>query len=84
MIPARIENCTRALGAPVGWTPETSGQCVGLPIRDEVHGDIPVMISAWEPTPAEIAAIVGGAKVMLKVVGGAHPPVLIWAGELPE
>lgn len=23
MIPARIAGCTRALGAPAGWTPET-------------------------------------------------------------
>jgi len=83
MIPARIEGCTRALGAPPGWTPETSGTCVGLPIRDEVNGDMPCMVSAWEPTPAELAAIQGGAKIMLRVVGTGHPPVCVYVGDVP-
>lgn len=81
MIPARIEGCTRALGAPRGWTPETSGACVGLPIRDEQSGDMPCMVSAWEPTPAELQAIIAGAKIMLRVVGTAHPPVALYVGE---
>lgn len=83
MIPARISDCTRVLGAPKGWTPETSGDCGGLPIRDELAGDMPVMVSAWEPTPAEIAAIAAGAKVYLRIVGTGHPPVMLWAGEQP-
>lgn len=81
MIPARIAGCTRALGAPTGWTPETSGACVGLPIRDEMNGDQPCMVSAWEPTPVEIAAIVAGAKIMLRVIGQGHPPVCLYVGE---
>ena len=79
MIPARIAGCTRALGAPPGWTPETSGECCGLPIRDEVSGDMPCMISAWEPTPAELAALNAGGKVYLRVVGTGHPPVMVYA-----
>lgn len=78
MIVARIDGCTRTLGAPPGWTPETSGECVGLPIRDEVNGDVPCMVSAWEPTPAELAAIAGGAKIYLRVLGGGHPPVCLF------
>lgn len=82
MIPARIEGCTRALGAPKGWTPETTGACRGLPIRDEVNGDMLCMISAWEPLPDELAAIAAGAKIMLRVVGTSHPPVALYVGYL--
>ena len=81
MIPARIEGCTRTLGAPPDWTPETDGPCCGLPIRDEAAGSLHFMISCWEPTPAELAALNAGAKVMLRIVGISHPPVMLWAGE---
>lgn len=81
MIPARVEGCTRALGAPPGWTPETSGDCGFLRIRDEMNGDVPAMVSAWEPTPAELAALNAGEKVYLSVIGAGHPPVWIWVGE---
>jgi len=83
MIPARIEGCTRTLGAPVGWTQETSGPCRGLPIRDEVNGDVPVMVSAWEPMPDELAAIAAGGKIMLRIVGTGHPPVMLWVESPP-
>jgi len=77
VIIARIDRCTRVLGAPAGWTPDTSGPCLGLPIRDEMNGDVPCMVSAWEPTPAEVAAIMSGAKVYLRVLGVGHPPVML-------
>jgi hypothetical protein len=79
----RIEGCTRVLGAPPGWTPETSGPCFGLPIRDELNGDVPCMVSAWEPTPEELAALNAGAKVMLRVLATGHPPVMLYVGEAP-
>jgi hypothetical protein len=79
MIVARIEGCTRALGAPPDWTPCTSGSCCGLPIRDEMNGDVPCMVSAWEPTPAELEALNNGGKVYLRVVGHGHPPVMVYA-----
>jgi hypothetical protein len=79
MIVARIEGCTRVLGAPPGWTPETSGPCLGLPIRDGVNGDVPCMESAWEPTPAELAALNNGGKVYLRILGTGHPPVMVYA-----
>lgn len=85
MIPVRVEGCTRALGAPVGWNPETSGICGVLPIRDEMSGAMPAMVSAWEPTPAELAVLNAGGKVYLRVVGQAHPPVWVYAlGPAPE
>ena len=84
MMAARIEGCTRVLGAPHGWTPETSGPCCGLPIREEIAGDMPVMVSTWEPTPAELEALNAGAKVMLRVLGTGHPPVMLYVGDAPE
>lgn len=79
MIPGRIAGCTRALGAPAGWTPETSGPCSVLPIRDEVAGDMPCMTSCWEPTPSELAGLNAGGRVYLRIVGTGHPPVLVYA-----
>ena len=63
----------------IGWTPETSGPCCGLPIRDEISGDQPSMTSCWEPTPAELAAIASGGKIYLRVIGQGHPPVMVYA-----
>lgn len=72
-----IEGHTRELGAPPNWNPETSGPCVGLPIRDEVLGSMPVMVSRWQPTPEEISAIMSGAGIYLTVCGTSHPPVML-------
>jgi hypothetical protein len=83
MFVARVEGCTRALGAPQGWNPETDGYCGMLPIRDELRDAMPIMTSAWEPTPAELEALRAGAKVLLRVVGTAHPPVMVYVGEVP-
>lgn len=79
MIPKRIEGATRYLGAPKGWEPDRDGACGHLAILDaQLPGGTPVMISAWEPTPAEVAAIQSGAPVYLQVVGAGHPPVALW------
>lgn len=84
MIPKRIEGATRYLGAPRNWNPEQDGECSHLAIMDvqTEHGGN-VMISAWEPTPAEIAALVNGAPLYLQVVGTAHPPVAVWVQPVP-
>jgi hypothetical protein len=72
-----IEGATRVVGRSQGY--------IGLPLRDEaikctVGGeDTPSMVSAWEPTPDEVAAIAAGGTVYLRVLGHAHPPVMIWA-----
>lgn len=82
MIPKRIEGATRYLGAPVGWKAPESGPCVHLAIRDEATP--PAMVSAWEPTPAELLRLAAGAPVLLTVAGIAHPPVFVGVGEIPE
>ena len=51
MIPKRIEGCTRALGAPKNWDGKLNGHCGILPIADVIIGNLPFMLSAWEPTP---------------------------------
>jgi len=79
----RIENCTRTLGQPIGWNAERDGPCVGLPIRDEMHGGSRCMVSAWIPTPDELAALVAGAPIYLRVIGTSHPPVCVYVGEAP-
>lgn len=81
MMIARIEGTTRVLGQSQGY--------FGLPVRDvrlndSVSGpDSPAMQTAWEPTPAELAALNAGAKVILTVMGTAHPPVMIEVGQAP-
>jgi hypothetical protein len=76
-----IQGATRVLGRQQGY--------FGLPLRDEVvacsvnGSGTPVMVTAWEPTPDEIAKIVAGAKIYLKVVGTAHPPVMLEVGDPP-
>lgn len=77
----RIKGCTRVLGKSQGY--------YGLPIRDErmndtVTGpDTPVMVTAWMPTPDELAAINAGAPIHLRIVGTAHPPCMMTVGEVP-
>ena len=79
MIPGRIANATRVLGAPEGWDPEKDGDCGGLAIAD-VDG---VMISAWMPLPDELEKLAAGAPIYLQVVGTGHPPVMLFVGEPP-
>lgn len=87
MIPGRIERATRHLGAPPGWEPDTAGHCAHLAIRDEQFGS-PTgpwgMVSAWEPTPDELARINAGAPIFLTVIGGVHPPVGLSVGFPPK
>ena len=79
MIIKRISGTTRVLGKGQGY--------IGLPVRDElinctVGGEgSPAMITAWEPTPAELARLNAGAPVLLRVLGVGHPPVMIEVGE---
>lgn len=79
MIPRRISRATHYLGAPQGWAPAKDGHCSHLAVR--ASGD--VCESAWEPTPAELAALNAGASVILRVVGG-QPPVALYVEQQNE
>lgn len=67
----RVDGATRVLGKSQGY--------MGLPIRDEaidctVNGvGTPSMTTAWIPTPEEIAAIVAGAPIHVRILGNEHP-----------
>jgi hypothetical protein len=81
MIIAMVEGATRIIGK--------SQYYLGLPLRDEiincsVNGHTPTMVTAWEPTPEELERLNAGAKVYLRVLGVAHPPVMIEVGEKAE
>jgi hypothetical protein len=77
----RIQGATRVIGKSQGY--------IGLPLRDVVINDAvngpatPAMETAWLPSPAEIEAIVAGAPIILRVLGTAHPPVMLEVGEAP-
>jgi hypothetical protein len=82
MIIAMISGATRIIGRSQGY--------IGLPLRDElidcpVNGpNTPSMVTAWEPTPDELAKLNAGAPVHLRILGSAHPPVMLSVGEVPE
>lgn len=76
MISKAIDGATRRIGKAQGY--------LGLALRDTATDDgTPVMVSAWEPTPDEIAKIAAGAPVYLWVYGTGHPPVMLTVGEVP-
>lgn len=76
-----VEGCTRVIGKSQGYQ--------GLPLRDElIHCSVngtntPAMITAWFPTPEELAALNAGAPVHLRILGMQHPPVMIETGPVP-
>lgn len=81
MIIQRIDGTTRVLGKSQGY--------LGLPLRDvtvncSVNGEVPAMETAWEPTPDELARLNAGASVILRIIGNAHPPVMLMVGPSPE
>jgi hypothetical protein len=41
------------------------------------------MVTAWQPTPDELARLNAGASVHLRVLGTVHPPVMVGVGDLP-
>jgi hypothetical protein len=77
-----IKGHTRVLGKSQGY--------LGLPLRDvQVNDSVngpgtPAMETAWIPDPSEIAAIVAGAPIILRILGSSHPPVMIYTGDIPD
>ena len=77
MLPKAIEGTTRRLGKSQGY--------LGLCIKDTTMQDgSPVMVSAWEPTPTELAALKAGEPLYLWVLGTAHPPVMFTVGNAKD
>lgn len=82
MLIGRIHGATRYLGKPPDWDDSKGVHCGSLAILDmeAANGDN-VMVSAWLPTPDEVARIVAGKPVHLHVWGIGHPPVALTVGE---
>lgn len=80
MIAVRIEGCTAVLGAPKDWD-SSKGQCVGLPVRQELTEQGPQYRSRWQPTQAELELLNQGGAIELVVCGNGHPPVWIGVAE---
>lgn len=73
MINLAIDGATRRIGKSQGYK--------GLCVRDFEFGDgTPAMMTAWQPTPSEIAKIVSGETIYLTILGTAHPPILLQVG----
>lgn len=81
MLIGRIENATRVIGKSQGY--------LGLPLRDEVincsvGGEGTPAMTAWLPTPEELAALNAGAAVHVRILGTQHPPIMLSVGTVPE
>jgi len=72
MIPLSPENTTRRIGKSQGYK--------GLSVADiQLDTGQAAMVTLWELTPNELAALASGGKVRLTILGSAHPPVLVEA-----
>lgn len=77
-----IVGATRILGKSQGY--------LGLPLRDEMINcsvggeETPSMVTAWLPTPKELEAINAGAAIHVRIIGSAHPPIMVEVGDVPE
>lgn len=77
MISSMIRGATRIIGKSQGY--------LGLAVRDEVYQcGTPAMVSAWEPTPAEIERLKAGARIEVTLLGDMHPPIKVDVGEVSE
>lgn len=76
MISVKIRDANVAMGQPDDWNP-SDGECEVLYIRREQRGSLPVMLSAWKPSVAELELLLRGGSIVLGVLGEVHPPVMM-------
>ena len=81
MLIKRIENASRVLGAPPDWDGKDM-TCGALPVMDVLTPEGTFMVSAWEPTPSELAALAAGATLKLWIRGSLHPVVALTVGDV--
>lgn len=80
----QVEGATTTLVAPKDWDAKRNGECMDLPIRQEVvNGSLPALTSAWLPTAEELAKLNAGAPILLRVIAREHPPVMLDVGQVP-
>lgn len=74
MLIGHIEGANVILAPPEGMSKD---DCSALPVRVSATNVGPVMVSAWFPTPGELARLNLGAAIHLHIFGQAHPPVAV-------
>lgn len=79
---SRIRGATRVLGKSQGY--------LGLPLRDEPYWDkaldreVHSMVTAWTPTPLELALLNSGSNVYVRILSAQHPPMLVFVEPVEE
>jgi hypothetical protein len=54
-------------------------------VQSDGGNEFPAMVTAWEPSPGDIAAIVAGAKILVSIIGiPPIAPMSVFVGEVPE
>lgn len=80
MFPASFDESNDALSKPVGMTAD---ECQALSVwRGPTENGLPVVVSCWKPTAAEIEEIQRTGRIWLMVWGHTMPPVAV-CGETP-
>lgn len=75
MVPASFDEANVVLGKPPNMGPDTCDPLTVL--RTTNVNDLPVVISCWKMTPAEMEEVQRTGRVWLVVVGHTMPPVAI-------
>ena len=73
MIGTQFEGYNDVLLAPEGQ----EDQCYDLAIRRCAVNGSHAVVSAWKPSPEELAALNEGGSVFLLCMGQTHPPILL-------
>ncbi len=79
-----IQGFQKVWGAPSNWTPETMGECGGLPAKVTITNAGPMWESAWEPTPEELKLLNEGGTIHLFIGSAIHPVVAMNVEKLIE
>ena len=66
-----LENPSRRIGAPTNWNHGSDGLCHTLEVWDREG----FMVSAWQPTEAELKRLNEGQPILLHIAGRIHPVV---------
>jgi len=84
MLIKRIHGADVIFGVPPDWDKATMGECMGLPVRTVKTPEGTYMVSAWEPTPAEMQRMVDGEPLYLWIRGAVHPVVSVTVAGDPD
>ena len=81
MMPVAIEGANIKLGAP---SDGSFKECKSLICKQTQLDGHACFVSAWQPTPEELALLLAGASVQLTIYSVTHPPVWVGVGaEMP-